>query len=148
MAKAEIEERVLKAAEEYQCPGCVCGSDRECYENVDTFGVQCSKHVCGTTIMPVVGRIFLGLPTGFCRLGTKVENQKLSIFKDMDDLHKGWTYDKYNVPVWKHLNSSGHMLIRGLSPRTNEPFLHIILDAKLDDINCMEITSADIAEMD
>ncbi|RPJ70156.1 MAG: hypothetical protein EHM20_15690 [Alphaproteobacteria bacterium] len=72
----------------------------------------------------------------------------IKIFKTFHDLEKNWAYDKFNVPVWKHLNESNHVLIRGLSPRINMPFLHIVLENCMDQINCLEITNKDIAEMD
>lgn len=43
----------------------------------------------------------------------------------------------------------GHItMIRGLSPRINKPFLHIIISNCVGLINCLEITEADINKMD
>lgn len=125
---------VINAVEEYQCQGCVGGSDISCY--VKGQDLACSKHVGGTTIMPYVGRIFLGLPTGFNRIGP-VENWNLNIFEKVED---GWGFDALNVPVWKHIDEHGNTLVRGLCPRINRPFLHIFLGNHLSEIDCLEIT--------
>lgn len=59
-----------------------------------------------------------------------------------------WTYDKFNIPVWKHLNSNGHTIVRGIMPRINEIFIHIYLEDCIKKIDCLEITADDINEMD
>jgi hypothetical protein len=150
----------IKAAiEKYQCPGCVAGMDTSCFE--PSQGVGCGRHCAGTRLMPVVGLIWLGMPTGFNRLGPVENNHKLYIWESLDQLNGNraaarvesvkdipqW-YDKFNVPVWKHRTKEGHVLVRGLHPRTNAPFSQIILsDEGFDQIPCAEITEADIAEM-
>lgn len=133
---------VGSAIEEYQCPGCVCGSDTECYEKGDNL--ECKKHVAGTMAMPHIGKFLLGMPTGFCRTGN-IEEFKVYIF---ENLSKGWGFDKFNVPVWKHLDKNGNTLVRGISPRINAPFLHVVLGDCMDDIDCLEINQSDIDEMD
>lgn len=125
---------IKKAVETYQCPGCVVGSDTACYEK--SKNEACEKHVPGTLIMPVVGRIFLGMPKGFDRLGS-CDKMKINIFRELPD---AWGFDQFNVPVWKHKDEHGNTIVRGLSPRINAPFLHIILTDCMDSISCMEIT--------
>lgn len=127
--------------ENYQCAGCVCGSDTKCYEKGDN--VECGKHVVGTRIMGL-GRIFLGMPKGFNRQGP-VEDMGMQIFENFD---KGWGYNKLNLPVWKHLDEYGNTLVRGISPRTNTPFLHVFIGDCMDRISCLQITSSDLLEMD
>lgn len=138
----QVDPLVSAIVERYQCPGCVCGSDISCYEKGDNEA--CSKHVAGTTIMPVVGRIFLGMPTGFNRLGP-VDGMDIDIFKTVKD---GWGYDKFNVPVWKRLDEHGNTLVRGICPRINKPFLQIFIGNHLNEIDCLEITDDDIEGMD
>lgn len=138
-----MDKKTKEIIERYQCPGCVCGSDISCYKK-DNDGVGCDRHCAGTTIMPQIGRIFLGLPNGFCRLG-KCENIKISIF---DEFEKGWEYDKFNVPAWKHLDEYGNTLVRGICPRLNNPWIHIFIGNHLDKIDCLEITQKDIDGMD
>jgi len=127
--------KIIKmAVETYQCPGCVVGSDTSCYEK--STNEACEKHVPGSTIMPVIETVFLGMPTGFDRLGC-CKKMKICIFRDYLD---GWGYDQFNVPVWKHKDEHGNTIVRGLSPRINTPFIHVFLTDCMESINCMEIT--------
>lgn len=142
----------FNAVEEYQCSGCVVGSDIKCgkFKEAD-FGIGCGSHWAGTTGFPFVGTFFLGLPNGFNRIGLIPQDHfRITIFKSFEDmLGSGWKYDMFNVPVWKHKNKNGHILVRGLSPRTNRPFLHIILDSKgFEEIQCIEISQKEIEEID
>lgn len=138
-----MKEEIKKAVENYQCPGCVWGSDISCYEYCSEKGVECQKHAAGTTISPI-GRVFLGMPKGFNRLGVCDETE-ISIFEKFED---SWGYDKFNVPVWKYLDDNGNTLVRGLCPRVNYPFIHIFIGNVLSKIDCMEITRQDIDKMD
>lgn len=56
-------------------------------------------------------------------------------------------YDHFNVPVWKY-QKDGYTFVRGLSPRTNRPFLHIYLEECADMIECFEVTDQLMEEMD
>jgi hypothetical protein len=132
----------MEIVEKYQCSGCVCGCDTSCYEKTD-YGVGCEKHVVGTTISGL-GRIFLGMPVGFCRLGTLDSKMfPLGIFENLKDGY----LDKFNIPVWKYYDGTVTMM-RGLSPRINLPFINIFIGNHLDEIDCLEITDEDIKEMD
>lgn len=125
---------ITKAAvEEYQCPGCVCGSDISCYEK-SSIGMGCGKHVTGTIMFPI-GTIALGMPKGFDRMGESMRS--IEIFKDAGE----FAYNNLNIPVWKYLDDNGNTLVRGLSPRINKPFLHVILGNRIKDIDCFELTS-------
>jgi len=140
------------AIKEYQCSGCVSGPDLECYEHKTKYGIQCDKHHPGTMISGI-GMVFLGMPRPFCRTGNyKLINGnsyiKIYIYNRFQDLDETWFYDKYNIPVWKYKNDKNHVFVRGLCPRINRPFLHVILEDCLDKINCLEITDQDIKEMD
>lgn len=137
-----MESKFQKAIEEYQCPGCVCGSDIECFKNHYT-GIGCGHHHAGTGIVGL-GNFFLGMPIGFNKLG-EYSKMKPCIF---DNLESYGTYDKYNIPVWKFKNENGHTLVRGIMPRKNEPFIHIFLTNCIDKIECREILQEDIDEMD
>jgi hypothetical protein len=133
----DMNENVKKSIEEYQCSGCTCGSNTSCFVARD-YGCGCSKHSAGTFVMPMVGKVFLGMPKGFNRLGSFGE-MKPYIFENFDN--SGWgDYDTFNVPVWKYLSKEGHTFVRGLQPRKNEPFIHIFLENCMDKINCLEIT--------
>ena len=83
------------------------------------------------------------MPKGFNRLGNN-ENIKIYIFENIENEQ----YDKFNVPVWKHLNKAGHTIVRGIQPRLNYSFIHIFLEDCLDKIDCINITDDDILNMD
>ena len=135
-------EEQTKFVESYQCPGCVCGSDMSCFEKGD--GIECGKHAPGTTVYPIVGKIFLGMMKGFDHLGS-AKDMKITGFKTLSD---GWGYDKFNVPVWKYLDEQNHTIVRGMSPRINAPFLHVFLENCISRIDCYEITVNDLDDMD
>jgi hypothetical protein len=142
--------KVIKAIRLYQERGAVGDFDPENFEQ-NGVGVEWSDHVAGTIIYPNVGSIFLGLPNGFNRMGNRLEGSeqfKLHIFPTFTELEKIWKYNTWNVPCWKYLNEHKHTLVRGLSPRLNAPFLHIILEDCIDKIDCLEITNQDVEEMD
>lgn len=133
--------KIKEAIEEYQCSGCALGHNIDCFEPCNT-GCGCGKHLAGTLFFPI-GKVFLGLPIGFNRLG-KDDKMKPFIFEDL----KRGKYDKFNVPVWKYLDKNNNTIIRGLHPRLNIPFIHIILKNCVDEINCELITDKDREEMD
>ena len=128
------------AIETYQCPGCALGSDTSCY--IQGFALECRNHCPGIYVVGT-GKIFLGMPKGFNRLGPN-EYTKIIIYSKLSD-YRGYT--KFNVPVWKHLDKNGNTLVRVYSPRVNETLIHVFLENCLDKIQCIEITDEDIARM-
>lgn len=134
-----------EAIQEYQCPGCVRGPFPSCcVRNIDPdYGCACNAHQPATT-QSHIGLIFLGLPKGFCRLGDS-KRTKISIFESEAD---GWEYNKFQIPIWKHIDKLGNTLVRGICPRINDPWIHIYLNSHGEIINCLEITDQDIKEMD
>lgn len=143
-----MDKKVSVAIERYQCSGCISGSDVSCFKENEAGGIGCGEHFSGTMISGI-GKVFLGLPKGFNRLG-HFDNMKPTIFKSFKDFREsGWgEYDNFNRPVWKHLDKNGNTLVRGLMPRRNEPFLHIFLENCISQIHCVEISKDEIDEMD
>jgi hypothetical protein len=144
-----MDKKVSVAVERYQCSGCISGSNTSCFKaNEDAGGIGCGNHLSGTYISGI-GKILLGLPKGFNRLG-RHEDLKPTIFKSFKDFTEtGWKeYNNFNRPVWKHLDKHGNTLVRGLMPRRNEPFLHIFLENCISQIHCVEISKEQIDEMD
>ena len=139
-----MEKNIKKAIESYQCPGCSVGGSTKCFKDNTDGGVGCGDHFAGT-ILSHIGKIFLGMPKGFNRLGTN-EKLKPLIFEKYES--SGYTYDMWNVPTWKYLNKDGHTLVRGMMPRLNRTFLHIFLEDCLDKVDCREITEEDLNNMD
>lgn len=137
--------KINKLVKKYQCMGCV-GDNEGCFKK-DTLGIGCEKHCAGTRIIPL-GKILLGITKGFTRYGI-CEKSQMVIFQDLKQQNQQYSYDKFNIPVWKHLEDTT-CFIRGLMPRVNEPFLHIIGDMtkeEFNSINCLEITKEDLEEM-
>lgn len=137
-----MESKFKLAIEEYQCSGCISGSDISCFKNNTNGSIGCGNHHSGT--ITSVGTIFLGMPKGFNRLGRSILT--LNIYATFESCD--WKYDMWNIPVWKHLSKNGHTFVRGIIPRNNEPFIHIFLENCIDQINCLEITQDDIDYMD
>lgn len=135
---------IKESIEEYQCSGCVSGSDVSCFKSNETGGVGCGKHHAGT-IGTGIGNFFLGMPIGFNRLG-EYRKLKPNIYETFDS--SDWKYNMWNIAVWKHLSKEGHTFVRGMMPRKNEPFIHVYLENCMDKINCLEISQNDIDEMD
>lgn len=136
-----MKEEIKKAVERYQCPGCVCGSDTSCYAEGLDFG--CSKH-CPGTVISGAGKILLGMPKGF-NLFESHYKVTISIFEKFE---YGWGYNKFNVPVWKHLDNNGNTLVRGVCPRISLPWIHIFLGNHMSKIDCIEISKEDMRKMD
>jgi len=132
------------AIEEYQCSGCMIGGDVSCFKENNTGGIGCGKHTAGTVIIPI-GTILLGMPKGFNRIG-QYTDLKPNIYETFES--SDWTYDKWNIPTWKFLSPEGHTFVRGISPRTNKPWIHVFLENCISKINCLEITQSDIDFMD
>jgi len=135
----------MDLVKKYQCSGCMNGPAKQCFQKT-SIGIGCNRHYPGT-MMTSQGTIFLGLPKGFNRRGDS-RCIDITIFESQQQQQKQWQYDKFNVPVWKHKNKSGHIIIRGISPRTNCGFIHIIAKGDFDSIACINITEEDISEME
>lgn len=136
--------KLKSVIEDLQCSGCINGGDTTCFVENLGGGVGCGKHFAGT-IISGVGKIFLGMPKGFCRLGPEA-NLKPNIYEKWSD--SSCEYDTWNVPAWKYLSPDGYTFVRGLMPRTNKTFIHVFLEDCLDKINCLEISENDIKFMD
>ena len=150
MDEEKKKEIILEAILEYQVSGCVNDFDENDFKQ-EGVGIEWSDHVAGTLITGI-GGIFLGMPKPFSRLGIRPNDPedilKINMFWDFNQLEDKWKYDKFNIPCWKYRNEKRHVFVRGLMPRLNKPFLHIILEDCLDKIDCLEITEKDLEEMD
>ena len=136
-----MDQKLKETIEEYQCSGCVVGSDIECFKP-HGGGKGCGAHLAGT-LLSGIGKIFLGLPKGFCRLGF-YNNMIPRIYTEWEEDQ----YNMWNMPVWKHLDTNGNTLVRGMCPRTNWPFIDIFIGDVRDKIECLEITQEQVNAMD
>lgn len=137
-------DQIKAAVKIYQCPGCIGEGYEVCYQK-GRIGVGCNRHNPGT-ISSRAGTIMLGLPHGFDKTGG-LENFRPQIFLSVDDLIQEWSYDKYDIPIWKYLDRTT-LLIRGFQPRLNRGFVHIILSGDFSQIKCIELTNNDLEAMD
>lgn len=128
----------VELVEKFQCPGCVCGSDRNCGEYNpchERGGVYCSGHVLGT-IISGAGHIALGLPRGFCRPGPSLESG-LSISSAVMSIRL-WTagtspkWDRFNIAVWA-LARDGYLFVRTYAPRVNWTWVDVVHGGVLSD---------------
>lgn len=124
-----------KFIEEFQCPGCICGSDTKCgrfrLEEEEGF-FRCGGHVPGTYIQGVrSGLVALGLPKGFNRVGPSEEGQTTKIRIFPKDGKPKW--DRANVPVWT-MEQDGFLFARVFSPRIDVTFVDIVEGGKREEL--------------
>lgn len=126
--------------EKFQCVGCTCGGDVSCdhfkFVEEKPVGCWCEGHSAGT-FLGGVGKIALGLPTGFDRVGTiktgfEERDERSTNIRLYEDPSIP-SYDNLNVPVWA-MEEEGYLFIRVMSPRINYNFVDIITDGKFDKI--------------
>lgn len=130
--------------EEFQCSGCVSGSDTKCGvfrleggEDGDK-GFRCGAWTPGTIGIPG-GRICLGLPVGFNKTGP-IEMEYIqkggyvTLYASPADLGENpvgpanifsGEYNKLNLPVWA-MEQDGHLFVRVISPRKCLPRVQVI----------------------
>lgn len=133
MVKAIEEEKLSKAEqhmiEEFQCPGCVAGSDIKCgaFKFSKNNGVCCTGHVPGTMILGL-GSILLGMPKGFNRVGDwrgeggfTRDDSRIRLFTKGEAPE----WNDLNVPVWAMVEK-GYLYVRTYSPRTNRTFIDVV----------------------
>ena len=141
---------VISAIREYQEPGAVSDFDETDFKQNGT-GVEWSDHCPGTMFFPG-GIVFLGMPKGFnkAQIAGTFETIKITMFASWENFLEAFRYgyNFLNIPVWKYKNENGHTFIRGLSPRTNYIFLHIILEDVMDKVDCLEITEEHLDQID
>jgi len=115
--------------EKFQCPGCVCGSNTRCgkYE-LSTYGPACKNHVPGTVSWPG-GTIYLGLPTGFNKVGmlgtTDFDEKSRNNTIRLWEAGTGPEFDRLNVPVWA-MEQDGFLFIRTYAPRINASYIDVV----------------------
>ena len=92
---------------QYMCPGCMSGQGSDCpMYNYKASAYNCSSAHPGT-FMSDAGALFLGFPAGFTRRGPQ-KDFKPELFESWEAFQKTYGYDKFNIPVWKHLDDQAH----------------------------------------
>lgn len=142
-----MEDNIKNAVEEYQCPGCTRGHDISCFEK-NQYGFGCGAHSAGTFITGI-GRIYLGMPKGFNRLGSS-DDCSVEIYNTLKEAkdESSNIFGKFTVSVWKYLNENGHTFVRVFCPRINHTSIMILLENCMDQIEAIEITEEDYNNMD
>jgi hypothetical protein len=154
--KGSLDEKLVdgevKMIEEFQCSGCVSGSDITCgrYKlwRDDENGFSCRGHVPGT-FLTGIGCLLLGMPKGFNRVGDWYNYNDPNLLmkqmaeKDRKDSPTGGydtscvhirlhtkemrppTWDKFNLAVWAMVEN-GYLFVRTYSPRINRTYVDVI----------------------
>ena len=132
----------LAVISDIQCPGCVggCAPAESCdeFEFSNEYGFKCKAHVAGTMILPNVGSINLGLPTGFNRVGCafphgmrdEQRTDNIRLWESQNEMN----LDKFNIPVWAMETEDGYLFVRTYLPRTNRTYVDVIKGGKLSDL--------------
>ena len=117
--------------EQFQCPGCVSGSDTTCGKfNYSVVDRRCTSHILGTSIN-INNSIALGLPKGFNKPGWGQEGKSYN--KIMIRLYENGQlpeWDHLNVPVWA-LEKDGFLFVRTYAPRINQGWVDVIENGTL-----------------
>jgi hypothetical protein len=139
---------------QFQCPGCVCGSDPKTCDRYApepilwgiATGTHCVNHVIGTRVnfQPFA----LGLPKGFCRPGMNLETKEPTtamLIRLWPESTPKW--DKFNVPAWAMFHD-GHTFVRTYSPRTNTTALDVLPGDRLATVAPLYDAATFLDEMD
>ena len=145
VAEQVMTEEQKAMVEEFQCPGCTCGyktDECDAFDFTDQpAGCWCLGHSAGT-IMLGLGKIALGLPKGFNRVGTiktGFEDEKDRNTKRSTNIRltvtppKESPYDELNVPVWA-MEKDGYLFVRVMAPRINYNWVDVIKGGKFEEI--------------
>ena len=127
-----MNDSIVKMVEEFQCPGCICGSDTECGSfKYDDGWKRCTGH----TMLGLGNVIALGLPKGFNRPGWDFEKKEPTCRSKMEI--RLWPKGEYpewnhlNVPVWG-MEQEGFLFVRTFCPRINVSYVDVVEDETID----------------
>lgn len=113
--------------EQFQCPGCVCGSDSRCGEYYfDPELQRCTSHVLGTSLG--LGDSFaLGLPKGFNkpRLNDAETRRRNTINVRLWEAGTQPDWDHLNIPVW-FMTRENFLFVRTFAPRIDYSWIDVI----------------------
>lgn len=148
-SEAERKHKKLKMIEELQCPGCTLGSDRHCGSFEEENGVpnayfKCRNHSAGTRLLGV-GKILLGFPRGFNRIGeTDTAANVVKLFEKTEDCWGTNANDSFDFPVWK-AKHDGRIFLRVISPRIGRVQIHAIdSEDGFENIKCRDVTDLEM----
>jgi len=146
----------LEIIQEYQCPGCVNGSDPQTCEkfklfeqNLDNW-FKCENHWPGTSVN---GQQFhLGLPKPFALV--KIVAERAEKFAEpffrffQKNKHPMYGTDFYygarDIPVWA-LEQNGFLFVQVYSPRVKKTVVEIIEGGKISDLPTSVVNVSDLS---
>ena len=140
---------MLKAVNEYQCPGCMHGPDAETCDRSEVTAKGCTNHHSGTMGLGI-GNFALGLPKGFNRFGPS-ELRNIEIYESCEAMLRAIPNLKsiFSLPIWKHLDKHENTIMRWYSPRTNHGGSVVVLgDCREQFPTAIDITAENLAQMD
>lgn len=124
------DDKLKVMVETFQCPGCVAGGDTSCGVFEPETGWShgaCKSHVAGTLIMPG-GKVYLGMPKGFNRVGVIPYKRDGASASNNVRLWAAGTdpgWDRLNVAVWA-MEVDGHLFVRTFAPRVGQHFVDVV----------------------
>lgn len=129
----------LVMVKEFQCPGCINGTDpKTCpkYELFEDYNENPKLFHCKnwrpSTFMGGVGRLCLGLPKGFLRTGmVEFHDKPFTYLRLYETPENRPEYDRFNIPVWA-MEKDGYLYVRCFSPRNCWIFVDVIKDGKIE----------------
>lgn len=134
MPEAKMTREVL--IELLQCPGCIHGSDTKCGVcHIDTASddksFHCRTHYPGTMVGALSNKVYLGMPTGFNKVGDTREGVNNNIWIYLDTIPE--YNEKFTIPFW--YRQYGRLLfIRVYCPRINHALIWVVYNKKPEDI--------------
>lgn len=143
--EAERKHKKLKMIEELQCPGCTLGANTLCDSFEEEEGplnhpyFKCRNHSAGTRLLGV-GKILLGFPRGFNRIGESTAAEVVRFFEKVEDSWGTDVNNPFDFPVWK-AKHDGRVFLRVVSPRVGRVQIHAIdSEDGFKDIDCRDVT--------
>lgn len=141
----QINVKFIEAIEKFQCVGCVNGSDIKCgMFKEQHYGNGCNNHSAGT-FMSGSGKIALGLPKGFNKVGKLPDNMSTNI-RIFESEKIKVAFNIFNLPTWT-MEYEGYLFVRTYVPRVDMSFVDIFIDGKEKDID-VEFSGKHISNFD
>lgn len=120
----------------FQCPGCSadCVSCSNCdFDDLGNGMFRCSNHSAGT-IMGGVGKIALGLPKGFNKVGAVGNNlTEFSTNVRLVENPESTQYNFFNMPIWA-MEEDGYLFVRCYCPRINFGYVDVIKGGTIEEV--------------
>lgn len=144
---------MMKAADLYQCPSCIPGTNTSTCDKAKTdVGAHsgCRSHNPGARLDEAPYR-YTGLPRGFSELGPRPTSEPLDVWQSYEEMVRALPnlLTKFSIPVLMYLDKHGNTISRWYSARTNFGWTAVILGDCRDKLTrAQEVTAQDIQSLD